>query len=116
VAVKFISRASLERNPSILVLDVTNPMGPKIPSEVAILQQLNHPAVIQYIEHIWDPRYLIVVQELGGTEWDVDSPDLQWSRDQGFLKVRNRIEGDKARDLFECIGECENIRVKVAYV
>ncbi|KAJ3070821.1 hypothetical protein HDU98_006187 [Podochytrium sp. JEL0797] len=51
---------------------VNNPGTPSEPVrvEIAVLQQINHPNIIQYIEHIMEhAKYVLLVMELNGTEW-----------------------------------------------
>ncbi|KAJ3284662.1 hypothetical protein HDU79_007967 [Rhizoclosmatium sp. JEL0117] len=67
VAVKFITRDKIPRD--LWVKDPSNP-SEKIPVEIAILQQLSHPNIIQYIDHIIEPsKYILLITELHGTEW-----------------------------------------------
>ncbi|KAJ3071056.1 hypothetical protein HDU98_005878 [Podochytrium sp. JEL0797] len=67
VAVKFIARNKISRD-----LWVKNPSNPSelIPVEIAVLQQVNHPNIIQYIDHVVEAtKYILLITELHGTEW-----------------------------------------------
>ncbi|TPX77755.1 hypothetical protein CcCBS67573_g01008 [Chytriomyces confervae] len=68
VAVKFIN---IEKIPRELWLpDPRSPIGDRVPAEITILQQLEHPNIIQYIDHVVEPKkYILLITELHGSEW-----------------------------------------------
>ncbi|KAJ3124300.1 hypothetical protein HK098_001212 [Nowakowskiella sp. JEL0407] len=117
VAIKFMIRDKVPRH-----VWVEDPVLGLVPSEITILRDLNHPNVIKYVEHVMpskeNGRYIILITELHGTEWDVSSnPALSPQKHLG-LRTSNRSkheqpkEGVKRRapcDLFECIDAHERI-------
>ncbi|KAJ3016831.1 UNVERIFIED_CONTAM: hypothetical protein HDU68_012006 [Siphonaria sp. JEL0065] len=67
VAVKFITRDKIPRE--LWVKDPSNPKE-RIPIEIAILQEINHPNIIKYIGHVVEPtKYILLITELHGSEW-----------------------------------------------
>ncbi|KAJ3229912.1 hypothetical protein HDU81_004926 [Chytriomyces hyalinus] len=68
VAVKFIN---IEKIPRELWLpDPRSPIGDRVPAEITILQQLQHPNIIEYIDHVVEPKkYILLITELHGSEW-----------------------------------------------
>ncbi|KAJ3249616.1 hypothetical protein HDU77_007668 [Chytriomyces hyalinus] len=66
VAVKFIDTDKISR----WLPDAKNPTGNLVPSEIAILQHLRHPNIIEYIDHmVEEGNYSLLVTELHGSEW-----------------------------------------------
>ncbi|KAJ3008916.1 UNVERIFIED_CONTAM: hypothetical protein HDU68_002899 [Siphonaria sp. JEL0065] len=67
VAVKFIARDKIPRE--LWVKDPSNPKE-RIPIEITILQEINHPNIIKYIGHVVEPtKYILLITELHGSEW-----------------------------------------------
>ncbi|KAI8828952.1 kinase-like domain-containing protein [Chytriomyces cf. hyalinus JEL632] len=66
VVVKFIDNDKISRwHP-----DAKNPTGDLVPSEIAILQHLQHPNIIKYVDHMVErDNYSLLVTELHGSEW-----------------------------------------------
>lgn len=76
VAVKFIIRDKIPKDLWI--------KEKGIPVEIDILKSLRHPNIIKYIEHIHEPKYIILVTELHGTEWSVDNKRLNPQKNPGL--------------------------------
>jgi hypothetical protein len=102
VAVKFIIKSKIAKDSWLIVGDE------KLPNEVATLQRLSHPNVIQYIEHIIEADYILLITELHGTSWDASNLELDPLNNPG-LKFKFREKTGKvfrsrtSCDLFECI-------------
>ncbi|KAJ3416869.1 hypothetical protein HDV05_008454 [Chytridiales sp. JEL 0842] len=119
VAVKFIAKEKIPDD--LWVFDVTNPNGPRIPKEVAILRQLRHPGIIGYICHFSEEHYIVLVTERHGTEWYSENPELSLEKNPGLRRASggklqgcgdversagngaNQIRQRVSCDLFECI-------------
>lgn len=86
----------------------------KVPFEIKLLADFNHPNIIKYIEHFIEEKYVILVTELHGTEWCPQNPLLNSIRNPGLKKqsqtadqhskVFKGIPKRTSCDLFECIG------------
>ncbi|TPX53089.1 hypothetical protein CcCBS67573_g09754 [Chytriomyces confervae] len=100
VAVKFIDT---ERIPRYMWLpDPSSPAGDLVPPEVALLQRLQHPAVIQYLDHVVESKnYTLLITEIHGSEWTPQGP-VQSSG--GATLVADDDAGTQTPvDLLECI-------------
>ncbi|KAJ3110352.1 hypothetical protein HK100_003071, partial [Physocladia obscura] len=117
VAVKFISRNKIPRE--LWVKDVTSPLK-EIPIEISILQQIKHPNIIRYINHIVEStKYILLITELHGSEWKpqvtpsnvVEIPQFKiGSSNSQEKQIRRRT----SCDLFECIDAHRRIPEKLA--
>ncbi|KAI8836474.1 kinase-like domain-containing protein [Chytriomyces cf. hyalinus JEL632] len=68
VAIKFINTAEVPCDRWLP--DSRSPTGVLVPSEIAILQQLRHPNIIQYIDHmVEENKCFLLITELHGSEW-----------------------------------------------
>ncbi|KAI9325407.1 kinase-like domain-containing protein [Obelidium mucronatum] len=87
VAVKFIKRKFVPK--SSWVTDLPNK---SIPTEIAVLQGLNHENIIKYVGHFQAPSsgFILLVTELHGLEWGATEGD-------------SAISINGSRDLFGCI-------------
>ncbi|TPX62473.1 hypothetical protein CcCBS67573_g08829, partial [Chytriomyces confervae] len=101
VAVKFINAAKI---PSERWLpDSRSPSGGLVPSEITILQQMRHPNIIQYIDHMMEAdAYVLVITELHGSEWQ-RSPHSADPRSSSTPTENTRGGKVTSMDLFECI-------------
>ncbi|KAI8612630.1 kinase-like domain-containing protein [Chytriomyces sp. MP71] len=104
VAVKFIASNKIPRE--LWVPDPNHPHLCKIPNEIKILQTLNHPNIIKYIDHIIEGPYILLITELHGNEWTHSNTIAHKHNNQ-----LDRCDGDQEKqirrktscDLFECI-------------
>ncbi len=106
VAVKFIIRTKIPK-------DGWRSLGEeRLPQEVYMLQKLQHPNIIRYIEHLVEEDYVLLITELHGTSWDASNLELDPINNPGLkFKFREKIvesQGTQIRnrtscDLFECI-------------
>ncbi|KAJ3389726.1 hypothetical protein HDU80_011427 [Chytriomyces hyalinus] len=81
VAVKFINTENIPR--STWLPDLRSSTGGRVPPEISILQQLEHPNIIRYLDHVVEAKkYALLVMELHG--------------DDG-------VETRSSFDLFDCI-------------
>ncbi|KAI8839851.1 kinase-like domain-containing protein [Chytriomyces cf. hyalinus JEL632] len=95
VAVKFIDTSKTQR--STWLPDATSLTGGTVPPEISILQQLDHPNIIQYIDHVVEPtKYVLLITELHGSDW---------KRAPGSSTTlgENVVATCASFDLFECI-------------
>ncbi|KAJ3301086.1 hypothetical protein HDU76_005848, partial [Blyttiomyces sp. JEL0837] len=96
VAVKFIVREKI--TPEVWVNDITHP-NRKIPNEIHILRQLDHPGIIKYIDHLFEgDKYILLITELHGTEWDSNNPKLSASKNPG-LKLGEKKKVPDVKEL-----------------
>ncbi|KAI8847414.1 kinase-like domain-containing protein [Chytridium lagenaria] len=81
-----------------------DPHHSRVPLEVHFLKSLTHPAI--------EEKYVLLVTELHGTQWDPANPELCVERNPGLrapkrdVEVKNEAKTLKKRtscDLFECI-------------
>jgi serine/threonine protein kinase len=82
----------------------------KIPIEIEILRKVSHPNIIQYIDHIFEKDYILLITELHGTEWDPSNPELSESRNPGIKKEKKAVvnqEGKECSPLFRLTEEQE---------
>jgi serine/threonine protein kinase len=87
----------------------------KVPFEIMLLAHLNHPNIIRYIDHFIEEKYVILITELHGTEWNPRNPILNSIRNPGLKKISASSEHESkvfkgipkktSCDLFECIGK-----------
>ncbi|TPX46215.1 hypothetical protein CcCBS67573_g10328 [Chytriomyces confervae] len=96
VAVKFIDVDKIPRN--TWLPDRGSATGGYVPPEIAILQQLDHPNIIQYIDHVVEPtKYVLLITELHGSDWQrASSSSTTLGGDDGVTTCTSF-------DLFECI-------------
>ena len=106
VAVKFIIKSKIAKDAWTEVGDE------KLPSEVATLQRLRHPNIIQYLEHIVEADYILLITELHGTSWDasnleldpLNNPGLKFKYREKTLETKGAVIRNRTScDLFECI-------------
>ncbi|KAJ3248170.1 hypothetical protein HDU77_008219 [Chytriomyces hyalinus] len=96
VAVKFIDVDKIPRN--TWLPDRVSATGGYVPPEIAILQQLDHPNIIQYIDHVVEPtKYVLLITELHGSDWQRASSSSTMSVED------DDVETCTSFDLFECI-------------
>ncbi|KAL2911446.1 hypothetical protein HK105_209097 [Polyrhizophydium stewartii] len=60
-----------------------------LPNEVYMLRTLQHPNIIQYIEHIIERDYVLLITELHGTSWDASNPKILGHKG---IKFRPRVK------------------------
>ncbi|KAI8819524.1 kinase-like domain-containing protein [Chytriomyces cf. hyalinus JEL632] len=98
VAVKFINTDFIPR--SAWLPDPSSPHGERVPPEIAILQQIRHPYVIQYIDHLVECKpYALLITELHGSQWALPQSSV------GSSSSSSTVLGDESTpfDLCECI-------------
>ncbi|KAJ3261647.1 hypothetical protein HDU77_000761 [Chytriomyces hyalinus] len=67
VAVKFINTENIPR--STWLPDLRSSTGGRVPPEISILQQLEHPNIIRYLDHVVEAKkYALLVMELHGDD------------------------------------------------
>ncbi|KXS20160.1 kinase-like protein [Gonapodya prolifera JEL478] len=98
VAIKFIAR---DKIPSDLWTQDSSLHPSRVPLEISILASCRHPSVIRYVEHASDERYVLLVTELHGTEWDVRNPELNPKRNPG-LRQTPRVKVVPQEGKMEC--------------
>jgi serine/threonine protein kinase len=83
-----------------------------VPNEISILKQLNHPTVIEFIDHFQDSEYHYLVMELFGQEWTGPSSESSGnSTNDSSLPITptdhtpsfNPKKKRNSCDLYECI-------------
>ena len=96
VAVKFIIKSKIAKDSWVEV------GGEKLPNEVATLQRLSHPNIIQYLEHIVETDYVLLITELHGTSWDASNLELDPINNPGLkFKFReNKIYSNQKIRIF----------------
>lgn len=101
VAVKFILRQNI--NAAAWIFNAELGM---VPSEVHFLHSLQHPGIVQFLDHFDDGKYVYLVTELFGTSWSPSNPLLNGTRNPGLKRsraVRPETQEEAPCDLFECI-------------
>ncbi|KAL1917176.1 uncharacterized protein VTP21DRAFT_4832 [Calcarisporiella thermophila] len=105
VAVKFITR---DRVPSRnWIWDPT--LCVEVPIEIFVLQRVEHPAIVKYLDSYWDDRFFYLVMELHGKTWSSPHSGTLESRSYGNDAVPTEevqpvfMERRGSCDLFECI-------------
>jgi len=110
VAIKFISKSKIPEDSW-----VDDPHIGRVPQEIAILNSINHPNIINFVEYINEEDYILLITELHGTEWDASNPLLNPIKNPG-LRLAKQQKPDELKseqekvirkrtscDLFECI-------------
>jgi hypothetical protein len=69
-----------------VIADRLNP-GIDIPVEIDMLRSLSNPFIIGYIDHWMGQKYIILVIELHGVEWDPSNPLLSAAKNPGLKTV-----------------------------
>jgi hypothetical protein len=65
--------------------------------EIEVLKSLDHPCIIKYIDHIEEERYIILITELHGTEWDASNPELSAEKNPGLRVPENAKDRKEAK-------------------
>jgi serine/threonine protein kinase len=110
VAIKFISKSKIPDDSWI-----DDPHIGRVPQEIAILNSISHPNIINFVEYINEEDYILLITELHGTEWDASNPLLNPIKNPG-LRLAKQQKPDELKtgqervirkrtscDLFECI-------------
>ena len=88
------------------VWDMTN-VGQRIPFEIDALRRMQHPNVAAYMDHFVDKKYVIIVTELHGVDWNPANPKLEDNsliiRDNGNGYPASNTPSKVYYDLFECV-------------
>ncbi|ORX84169.1 kinase-like protein [Anaeromyces robustus] len=110
VAIKFISKSKIPDDSW-----VDDPHIGRVPQEIAILNSINHPNIINFVEYINEDDYILLITELHGTEWDSSNPLLNPIKNPGLRLAKHQkpdefktdqekvIRKRTSCDLFECI-------------
>jgi serine/threonine protein kinase len=110
VAIKFISKSKIPDDSWI-----EDPHIGRVPQEIAILNSISHPNIINFVEYINEENYILLITELHGTEWDASNPLLNPIKNPGLRLTKqqkpNEFKTEQEKvirkrtscDLFECI-------------
>ena len=77
-----------------------------LPNEIVILKNLSHPNIIQYLDHMIETNFIVLITELHGTSWDVTNPKLSPKKNHGLkdkTDLNTEPQKGKSCDLFDCI-------------
>ncbi|KAJ3238252.1 hypothetical protein HDU78_003612, partial [Chytriomyces hyalinus] len=96
VAVKFIDMNKIQL--STWLPDATSLTGGTVLPEISILQQLGHPNIIKYIDHVVEPtKYMLLITGLHRSNWQRTSTSSTMSVED------DDVEKCTLFDLFKCI-------------
>ncbi|KAJ3233349.1 hypothetical protein HDU81_002330 [Chytriomyces hyalinus] len=111
VAVKFIDTEKIPREMWLPI--PSHPNGNLVPPEVAILHQLQHPGVIQYLDHVVVSKsHTLLITEFHGHEWN--PPSCSASTSNSTLAADDGLGAPAAVDLFECFRAKNHLSEAVA--
>ncbi|KAJ3219910.1 hypothetical protein HDU67_008439 [Dinochytrium kinnereticum] len=91
VAVKFIIKSKIHKD--LWVEDLSRS---RIPLEVHILKNLSHPGVVRFIDYIEEDKYVLLVTELHGTQWDPANPILSPEKNPGIRAPKRHASASEA--------------------
>ncbi|KAH9274363.1 hypothetical protein BASA83_003361 [Batrachochytrium salamandrivorans] len=86
VAVKFIAKAKISRD---LWVAFDRKHKELVPLEVALLYRMKHPNIIQYIDHMNEADYVLLITELHGTSWS--AAPLQADQHKGDMNLSQPV-------------------------